>query len=741
MDKHRELAAIVFTDIVGYTTLMAKNEEDALNVLEQNRKIHHQFIEKHGGRFIKEIGDGTLAIFPTASEAVICATEIQEQLSGYRLRIGIHLAEIVVDESDIFGDGVNIASRIENISPPGGIFVSEPVFNSIRSLGRIKSRYEGEILFKNVESPIKIYAIGSEKITFPDKNYFRKRRDEIDQKASRKKRIRIFSTFMIAILLILSLYQFDAFGLRTRFSGESKDKTIAVLPFEHMGLESEGDYISVGITEDILNQLLKINGLKIIDRSNWRNYKYNEKSFREIGKELQVSNLLIGTVSRDDDEIRITAKLIDATTEEILWQDIYQNPFEDVFQIQNEVAVSIAKALRVQITDVLAASLETKPTLNMNAYDLYLKGKEYYSRYTESDNLSSIELFRQALQLDPDYVNAHAGMSDAFSQVAQKSNIKEPALDSAYFYASIVQSKDPSNSSGYKSMGLYYSIKGNTEKAINEFVKAVEIDNNVEAVINLSRLYYRGGRLEDALKLLDDAQWYNPMNADMWFNFGATYYRLKDFTKSGEYLEKALFVNPNHINSLLLKWFIAVLIQDNENSFTVAQKLGVIGNDDTDKLLIVLQKVIQDRMIQTKEPADILLKLLENREVDFIDIPYLYNLICYVYFNGGLKQRAMTLIQYRIDYNTQRIEKGNTSYKFRYELAQIYAILGQTDESIRWLNEAIDSGWLEFPYATIDPSFSSLRSNVKFNRAIQNCIQKLGAIRLQMTSLTNSDST
>jgi adenylate cyclase len=741
MDTHRELAAIVFTDIVGYTSLMSKNEEMALEVLEENRRIHHDSIKRHGGRFIKEIGDGNLAIFPTASEAVASATDILEQLSGYELRIGIHLAEIVLDATDIFGDGVNIASRIESIAPAGGIYVSEPVFNSIRSLGGVKHRYEGEILFKNVESPIKIFAIGSQKVPFPDKYHFRKRKDDINRKASRKKLVRTFIASIIVILLVGSLYQLNVFNLQTFGIGEEKDKTIAVLPFEYMGPASEEDYISVGITEDVLNHLLKIENLKIIDRSNLRMYQFKDKSFKEIGRELQVSSLLIGTVSKDDDEIRITAKLIDTATEEILWQDIYQKPFADVFQIQNEVAVSIAKALRVTVTDVLKSGLKITPTSNMNAYDLYLKGKEYYSRYTESDNLSAIELFHQALQLDPDFVLAHAGLSDAFSQLAQKSNVKELWLDSAFYYASVVQKVDPASSSGYKSMGLYYSIIGESQKAIKEFEQAVAIDDNVEAKINLSRLYFRSGQLEKSLSLLNDAQWYHPMNADMWFNFGATYYRLQDYGKSEEYIEKSLFINPNHINSLLLKWFIAVLTKDNENSFTVAQKLGVIGNDDTDKLLIVLQKVIQERMIQTEDPANVIMPLLENREVDYIEIPYLYNLICYIYFNGGLRDRADTLIQYKIAYNMERMNNGDISYKFPYELAQVYAIRGDNDEAILYLNKALQNGWMEYSFASTDPSFFFLQSDKRFNEIIQKSIYKLDSIQLQVTTLSNSKNT
>ena len=637
------------------------------------------------------------------------------------------MAEIVLSENDVFGDGVNLASRIEQIAPAGGIYISDPVFCSINNLLETKTHYEGEITFKNIGVPTKIYALVSPDLHTHDRSHFRKRKEGIDRRVTRKKTFRLAGTALIIITAIM-------FVLIKWFNPlPDTEKTIAVLPFQAIGNEN-GDYVSSGITDDILNQLAKINELRVIDRSNLRTYPYKEKTYIQIGEDLNVASLLVGTVSKYDNNIRITAKLIDTSTEEILWSDIYNEPFEDIFQIQNEVAISIAQALKAKVSENEVSNLNQAPTLDVNAYDLYWKGKEYYDRYTEADNLSAIDLFRQALDLDPGFVLAHAGLSDAFSQLAQRSNIKDPWLDSAFYYADIVQKEDPTNSNGYKSMGLYYSIIGNTSSAIEEFKKAVALDNHVEAVINLSRLYYRSGRLEESLILLNESQWFYPMNADLWFNFGATYYRLKDFEKSNEYLDKALFINPNHINSLLLKWFISVLTKNNEEAFTIAQKLGFIGNDDTDKLLMILQQVIQENPDQTSAYSKTLFELLQEREIDYIDMPYIYNLIGFIYYNGGFEERARALFQYKIDYNIDRIFQGDQSYKLSYELAQIYAILEDFDTSMEWLNKSYDSGWIEFPFASVDPSFEKMQSSELFNKLIQRSIHRLDSIELNLTS-------
>ncbi len=740
MDQNRQLAAIMFTDIIGYTAIMSADEKNALEVLDKNRQIHLPLFEKYHGTKIKEMGDGTLAIFSTASDAVMCAKEIQEQISNepvLKLRIGIHLAEIVVSDEDVFGDGVNIASRIENIAPSQGIYISDPVFNSIRNSREFETCYLGEVRFKNSDSDTKIYAVRTDSLPLPDKSYFKKMKGEINKNKSNDRQIKLFAGILIFIFLMLSLYQFDVFNVKTIFGPTENGKTIVVLPFENLSGNEEEDYLSLGITEDIVNQLLKIKDLKVIDRSNLRKYVYHDKTFGQIGKELDVSNLLIGSVNKGSGQIRITAKLIDATTEEAVWTNVYNKPFKDIFQILTQVAVSIANELQAEVTTEEVERIKREPTINFTAYDLYLKGKEYYSRYTESENTSAINLYRQALAIDPEFTLAHAGLSDAFSQLAQKSNIKDPWLDSAYQHAKFVKQNDPANSSGYKSMGLYFSIQGNTVRAIEEFKQAVDIDRNIEAVINLSRLYYRSGLLNQALEILTEAQWYNPMEADLWFNFGATYYRFSEFDQANYYLEKALSINPNHINSLLLQWFIAVLSQDNEISFTVAQKLAAIGNDDTDKLLIVLERVIQQKQKDTSEPASILIQLLNGRELDYIDIPYVYNLVAYIYFNGGHKERAKSLFDYKVQDNQKRLSKGEVSYKFHYEIAQIQSIYGENKEAANSLKEALEKGWYEYPYIVIDPCFQDIISSESIQILIRQSRSKLDSIKALAVPIQN----
>lgn len=727
MDQQHTLAAIVFTDIVGYTTLMGKSESEAMEILELNRKRHDEAITRHNGKKIKEIGDGIMMIFPSASNAVACALDLHARQDTYKLRIGIHLSEVIESEGDVFGDGVNIASRIEQIAPPGGIYVSGAVYDSVRNQTSAAMRLEGDIDLKNVASMVRIYSLAASDEQLPDRSHFHKRTG---------KKVNYTLRIILGVLFLMAM-TFVGWFIAGKPFLDTREKTIAILPFEYVGDASQ-TYLSTGITENILNQLLKVHELRVIDRSNLRSYSYEDKSFKEIGTDLRVENILVGTVNRESENIIVTARLIDASSEQALWSDIFNKPYQDIFALQSEVAISIADALKAEISDSEQTEIEKTPTTNIDAVDLYWKGREYYGRYTEADNLSAIELFRQAIALDSTFVMAYAGLSDAFSQLAQKSNQSEQYLDSARWYAERVLQFDPDNSDGHKAMGLYFSIEGQTEKAIMHFQKAVQVNNNAAALINLTRLYYRTGKLMEALHFLEQSEWSSPMNADVWFNFGATYYRLQEFAKADEYLDKALFINPNHINSLLLKWFLAVLVSNDEEAFTTAQKLGVIAGDDSDKLMILLQEVVQHPETAASRAQEVY-DVMGERELDYANLPTLYNLISFTYFKGNLQSRARALFQYKYDQNMQRIIKGDKSYRLPYEIAQIHSMLGNTDEAVTWLERAYKAGWMEYSYATVDPCFRNLQDNQQFLMIIQKAIGRIEAMKLENTS-ANSET-
>jgi len=269
-EQTRQLAAIMFTDIVGYTALMGKDEQRAFDILQKNRDIQKPIIEQNSGKWIKELGDGILASFPAVSDAVAAAVSIQEICNGereFQLRIGIHLGEVIFENGDVFGDGVNVASRIQALASPGTTWVSEIVFRNIENKRGISTDFIKETTLKNVQYPVKIYQLRSEK--------------EIQN--------RIFSTQTII------------------------EKSIAVLPFVNMSGDPDNEYFCDGLSEELLNVLAKVDGLKVASRTSSFLFRGKGTDITEIGNKLKVATVLEGSVRKSGNRLRITAQLINAT--------------------------------------------------------------------------------------------------------------------------------------------------------------------------------------------------------------------------------------------------------------------------------------------------------------------------------------------------------------------------------------------------------------------------------------------
>ena len=364
--EDRRLAAIMFTDIVGYTKLMGDDEEHGFAILEKCRTIQKPIVEKFNGRWLKEIGDGVLSCFNNVTDAVLCSIKIQESWNNeteLKLRIGIHLGEVVFRNDDVYGDGVNIASRIEEIAPPGGIYISEAVYRNIQNKKEIEADYVSEEKLKNVKFPVKIYALkDSRSYTNPEK--------------------------------IL-------------------EKSIAILPFVNMSADPEQEYFCDGISEEVINTVVQYPGLKVSSRTSSFSFKGKNEDMRMIGQKLGVSNVLEGSVRKSGNRVRVTAQLLEASTGFHLWSKKYDRELNDVFAIQDEIALDIAD----QLMSTLSAKEETPKTRththNLEAYQLYFQGRSLY--YQRGPKLKDgLKCFEDAIELDPDYALAYSGLADSY---------------------------------------------------------------------------------------------------------------------------------------------------------------------------------------------------------------------------------------------------------------------------------------------------------------------------------------
>jgi len=367
MPKSRQLAAIMFTDIVGFTALMGSDENKTLEILEINRQIHKPIITEYNGRWIKELGDGVMASFMNISDAINAAIKIMETCNAaneYQLSIGIHSSEVVFENDDVFGDGVNIAARILSAAPAGCVFISETVQNSIANKTGIRTNFYKEEKLKNVIKPIRLYQVlieGSE----------------------------------IAVAK----------------GSPSDNKSIAVLPFVNMSSDPEQEYFSDGISEEIINMLAQVPKLKVMGRTSSFAFKGKNMDLKLIGEQLNVGYLLEGSVRKSGNKLRITAQLINVADGAHMYSEKFDRELEDIFDIQDEISVEILDAIKIKLLGAEKEAFLKNYTDNVEAYQLYLQGRYHVNKFTPDGFLKAIEFFDQAIAIDANYAIAYAEKS------------------------------------------------------------------------------------------------------------------------------------------------------------------------------------------------------------------------------------------------------------------------------------------------------------------------------------------
>lgn len=373
MTQSRQLAAIMFTDIVGYTSLMGNDEQKAFELLKKNRDIQKPLIEKYNGRWMKELGDGVMASFLTVSDAVTSAVKIMESCNtanDFQLRIGIHSGEVVFEDDDVFGDGVNIASRIQAIAKPGCIYVSETIHHNVSNKKEIQTRFVKEETLKNVKEPIRIYEV----------------------------MIEHESTDIVEIV-----------------PKKIPQNSIAVLPFANMSSDPEQEFFSDGISEEIINMLAQVHGLKVAGRTSSFSFKGKSLDLRIIGEQLSVSLILEGSIRKSGNKLRITAQLIKVADGFHLWSEKFDRELEDIFDIQDEISLAILNAVKIKLFGAEKNAVLKRSTDNPEAFELYLQGRFYFNKWSGASGFNkAIEFYRAAIAIEPEYALAYTGLASCY---------------------------------------------------------------------------------------------------------------------------------------------------------------------------------------------------------------------------------------------------------------------------------------------------------------------------------------
>ena len=439
MTELRQLAAVLFADIAGYTALMQKDEDAALQILQHFKEELFTTVKNNEGKIIQYFGDGCLMVFNNAANAVASAKVIQENLKTepkVPVRIGIHLGDVVFREGNIFGDCVNIASRIESMGVPGAVLFSDAVSKQIRNKPEFQLSSLGSFEFKNVEEPMEIFALSNSGFPIPDPQY-----------------------------------------LNGKFKDGGPTKSVAVMPFDNLSKDPEQEYFSDGMAEEILNSLSHIKDLKVAGRISSFQFKNKNISLKEVGEKLSVKTVLAGSIRKQGTRVRITVQLLNTRDGFQLWSEKYDRELDDIFSVQEEIALAVTDALKVSLLkkdrDLITKSYTPQP----DAYEQYLKGRFNVIR-RGSYILLALQHFQKAIELDPDFAQAYASFADAnlllaTYGLAQPKNVmlrSKQAAEKALLL-------DPKVAEAYCSLGYYYACyEWNWEEAKKNFLKSLELN-------------------------------------------------------------------------------------------------------------------------------------------------------------------------------------------------------------------------------------------------------------------------
>ncbi len=589
----RKLAAIMFTDMVGYSALAQRHEALALDLLvEHQRRLRPIFLE-HGGREIKAIGDGFLVEFPSALQAVRCAIAIQTALvqrnaseaadRRIEVRIGLHLGDVEVRDGDVFGDGVNIAARIEPLADPGGICITGPVFDQVRNKIEEPLVKLARPDLKNIHVPIDVYRVV---LPWTQAAPILSRHSALSMTSRAPRAAAVAALILLIAGAATRRYQRSAGTTppaspspATPPSRADDRKSVAVLPFVNMSSDKENEYFSDGITEDLITALSKVSGLHVAARTSSFAFKGKNEEIEKIGAQLHVGAVLEGSVAKAGNQVRITAQLIDVADGYHLWSDSYDRELKDIFAIRSQVAETVAKALQVTLLAGEREKLGQKPTDDLDAYQLYLKGRHAAATY--ADPVNAMRYLQQAIARDPRYALAYNGLAYYYvsgtdgllegseclpraREAAEKALQLDPSLAEAHTWLGAVHwwydrddaaarreletaiAMQPDLASAHEMYGWYLVAAGEVDAGLAESRRAVELDPlSSETNAWLGANLYLTRRYDEAIKQLRTAVGTDPDYTYAHLFLGRAYARTGRFSDAIAELRTATQLAPS----------------------------------------------------------------------------------------------------------------------------------------------------------------------------------------------------
>ena len=561
----RKLTAILSTDVVGYSRLMRDDEDSTIRTLTTYRTAMSTLIQKFRGHVVDATGDNLLAEFSSVVDAVNCAVEIQRELSErnaelpeerkMEFRIGVNLGDVVEEEGRIYGDGVNIAARMEGLAEAGGICISGSVYDSVESRLGLEYKFLGEQEVKNIDKPVRAFQI----LSLPDPTA--QRTVQAKETNGKKWRKLTIATAAVLIVVVAGAVLWDRYYRYPSVEKATVEKmafplpekpSIAVLPFTNMSEDPGKEYLSDGITEQIITSLSKMPEIFVISRTSTFSYKNKPVKVQKVAEDLGVRYVQEGSVQQSGDKIRITAQLIDALTGRHIWAERYERNYKDIFAIQDEITLKILKELQVKLTEgERIRSQLVKPT-NLDAYEKLMEGLTYLRAFNKESNATARRLAEEAIVLDPTYSSSYnllasvnfmdvwLGMSKSPPEsLARANELLKKAID-----------LDENNDSAYSLLCHVYAMQGQFDKSIEAGQKAIELNPNSDAAYVWLAMTLRWiGKPEEAIELTKRAIRLCPFPPSYYYlNLGNAYRTAGRCEEAIEEYKKALHLTPQNIH-------------------------------------------------------------------------------------------------------------------------------------------------------------------------------------------------
>ncbi len=556
----RKLAAILYADVAGYSRLTGEDEDATHRRLSEYLDQISITIERYGGRVMHYAGDAVLAMFEAVVDALSCAAQLQLDLKArnedlpderkVQFRIGVNLGDVIEDRGDIYGDGVNVAARLESLAEPGGICISESVHTAVGNKLPFDYEFMGEQAVKNIAKPVKAYhARLKPDAVLPTPTVRPKPRRPMHH---------VIAGTATAVVLIITVgviawwqpwqpREEPASVERTALPLPDKP-SIAVLPFDNLSGDREQEYFNDGVTNDIITDLSKFSSLFVIASNSVFAYKGKSVKVQDVSKELGVRYVLEGSVQRAGEKVRINAQLIDATTGGHLWAQRYHRDLKHLFVVQEEIVQTIVATLAVKLTRLELQRVFAKPTSNLEAYDYLLRGREYLARTTRSTNMEARQMFQRAMELDPRYASAYVGLGWTYRKAVGHGWTEFPnqALQQAQDLAQKALSLEES-AAAHRLLGYVYLLRGQYDLATHALERAMALNPNdwdSQAILGSVMLY--AGRRDEAIQAYETALRFNPsMEIDRLFELGLAYYLEQRYDDAIRTLEQGVGRNPD----------------------------------------------------------------------------------------------------------------------------------------------------------------------------------------------------